>query len=598
MNYFKELLVLFSLLLTPIISYSCTGGTNSGTLTPTAGYQTQAVSNGQYYVVNVVCGNTYNFSFCGNGGSAAWDTQLTILDNTGTTELATNDDFCSLQSDLTWTANFTGSIQILVSQYFCDNSGGSNATLAYNMTAGSSSAAFMLTGVCQGITANITGDTGGTFSWNPSNPGDGSSLDTSTGTISSGVQGTTYTLDYTNPCGVTATQSATVPSGDCWTLNGDATYINIGGEQCIQLTAEINNQTACAWNGSQVDFSTPFTLSLEYYFGNNINGADGNTFTFQPSSSTACGTNGGQLGAGGLANALTIEFDTYDNDNPTHLYDMSCDHIAVEIDGNMQGPGAPLCGPVCAKAGGGNIDDGGTYDVDITWNPTTQQLEIYFDGALRLSCSHDFITNVFGTNSVYWGVTSATGGLNNQQYFCPSTVVLPTELQSFTSSCQDEYELVNWRTVSEIDVSRFVLESTTDGILYEPIKTIDAVGNSQELQEYEVRIELDNKTSNRLYRLKMIDNNGEYEYSGLILSKKCNVESIISNVSTVEGGLVIQLNESASCTLRNSLGQVVYQNNLEEEHVFISTDDFSNGVYLFHATGPKGNSEVQKLFIH
>lgn len=84
-----------------------------------------------------------------------------------------------------------------------------------------------------------------------------------------------------------------------------------------------------------MDFSSPFTLALYYYFGKNINGADENTFAFEPNSSTACGTNGGQLRAGWLSNALTIEFDIYDNDNPTQLYDIACDHIAVEIDGNM-----------------------------------------------------------------------------------------------------------------------------------------------------------------------------------------------------------------------------------------------------------------------
>ncbi|MDG1428120.1 MAG: hypothetical protein P8P87_04475 [Crocinitomicaceae bacterium] len=38
--------------------------TNSGSLTPTAAYQTQgSVSSGNYYSIAVVCGNTCNFNF-------------------------------------------------------------------------------------------------------------------------------------------------------------------------------------------------------------------------------------------------------------------------------------------------------------------------------------------------------------------------------------------------------------------------------------------------------------------------------------------------------------------------------------------------------
>ncbi|PHR27984.1 MAG: hypothetical protein COA38_12625 [Fluviicola sp.] len=590
-------LIIATICLFPSSLFACLGGTNSGTITPTTAYQTQAISNGQYFVVNVTCGNTYNFTFCGNGGTASWDTQLTVIDNTGTTELAYNDDFCSLQSDVTWTSTFTGTVQILASLYFCNNDGSSNGVLAYNMTVGSTNASFTLQGVCGGLSTTITGDTGGSFSWNPSDPGDGSILNTSTGQITGGIPGTSYTLDYT-VCASTSTQSATVPPGDCWTLNGVATYVTIGGEQCIQLTPELNNQTGCAWNGSQIDFSLPFTLSLDYYFGNNINGADGNTFTFQPSSSSACGTNGGQLGAGGLANALSIEFDTYDNDNPAHIYDMSCDHIAVEIDGNMQGPGAPLCGPVCAKAGGGNIDDGGIYQVDISWNPVTLQLDIYFDGVLRLSCSHDFITNVFGTNSVYWGVTSATGGLNNQQYFCPSTVVLPTSIGSFTSYCDGEIELIEWQTISEDNVSHFVIESTIDGLLFEPIGTVEAMGNTQSTTTY--GLEFSSETSSkRLYRLKMVDLDGAYEYSTLILSKNCGEKesSIFSRLITESDAIRIGLNEPATCTLYNQLGQLVFTQNNVENEVIIATNKFPSGIYILHADNGRGKVEVERIFV-
>ena len=104
--------------------------TSGGTINPTVAYQTQAgVASGNYFTINAICGTTYNFTFCSNGGAAGWDTQLTVLNAAGNTQLAYNDDACGFQSNVSCTA--TGPIQVLVSQYNCDNLGGSTgATLA------------------------------------------------------------------------------------------------------------------------------------------------------------------------------------------------------------------------------------------------------------------------------------------------------------------------------------------------------------------------------------------------------------------------------------------------------------------------------------
>lgn len=652
-------------------SIACTGGlTDQGGLTPTAAYQTQATADGDYYTISVSCGNTYHFDFCNNGGAqGSIFGEITILDVTGTTEhaFAAWGGTCT---ELTWTATFTGTIRLLITDSGCGMGGGWTGTFAYNVTGGgpidpsfsltatgcssssanvtgtpggtftfnpnpgdgalldantgaitngtsgttyfvqysicgnsqtnavllpAGNASFTMSVVCGGATANVTGDTGGTFAFNPA-PGDGAQINSTTGAITNGTAGNSYTVEYT-VCGTTSTESLTVLDDNCWTLNGDAQYITINGEQCIELTAAVNSQTGCAWNGSQIDFSGDFSLTLDYYFGSSINGADGNTFTFQTSSSTACGTQGGQLGAGGLSNALSIEFDTYDNDNPTHLYDMACDHIAVEIDGNMQNA-APLCGPVCAKSSGGNIDDGGTYTVDIQWNATTQQLDIFFDGVLRLSCTNDFITNAFGgQNMVYWGATSATGGLNNQQYFCPSTVVvLPAEMTSFTSLCEEKSERFEWKTATEYRVDHFQLEYSYDGLVYVPAAKIDAVGNSQEENTYSVSV-LGSGNQQRYYRLKVVDEDGAFEYSDMIQSKMCHQsQALISSIAQGPTNVNIGCSEMSSLEIRNQLGQLVYSNQQAKSHQ-LSTDMLPNGIYYAKAYGTSGRTESCKFAI-
>lgn len=666
-------ILLIALLIQTSHVLACTGGTSGGTITPTVAYQTVNVTSGRYYVVNVTCGRTYNFTFCSNGGSAGWDTQITVNQTNNTTELAYNDDACGLQSNVSYTATFTGQIHVLVSLYSCNNGGGNTGTMAYNYTASTLNPAFTmsatgcttasatvtgttggtfsfnpvpgggvsinpatgaitngtpgatytvqyaigcslsstqnvtlpssgvptftLSAVCGGATANITGTAGGTFAFNPA-PGDGAQINTTTGTITNGTAGNSYTVQYT-VCGASSMQSVTVLDDNCWVLNGNAQYINVAGEPCIQLTAEVNDQLGCAWNGSQINFASDFSLSLDYYFGNNINGADGNTFTFQTSASTACGTAGGQLGAGGIPNALSIEFDTYDNDNPAHIYDMTCDHIAVEIDGNMNGPGAPLCGPVCAKAGGGNIDDGGVYPVDIVWDASTQQLQIYFNGVLRLSCTNNFITNAFaGNNMVYWGATSATGGLNNQQYFCPSTViVLPVELSAFSSECMGTTELFKWTTASEHRTDYFELEYTYDGLIFYPAGKVEALGESQEEQHYSFEEDVED-IRQRYYRLKIMDDDGAFETTDLIASQRCAYpDELISGIIQSENSLVISTLKAADIQVFSSIGQQVFLGSTSGNMLELNKENLASGIYHIRAIGSNGLQQMKRVFI-
>jgi hypothetical protein len=258
---------------------------------------------------------------------------------------------------------------------------------------------------------------------------------------------------------------------------------------------------------------------LDYYFGANINGADGTTFTFLPTP-TGCGTGGAQMGTGGLSNALVIEFDTYDNDNPAHVFDIAADHIAVSTNGNLLSP--PLCGPVQALPSGLNIDDGAVHQVKISWNAATQTLSIYLDNNLRLTCNNNFVANVFGGQSqIYWGATGATGGLNNQQYFCPSTVVLPVKLTSFTTQCNGEFNNIEWKTETENRVSHYLVEYTFDGYTYYTLANIPAHGNSETPLNYNY-IDQNQWKQQVYYRLTAVDLDGNRESSDLISGFLCN----------------------------------------------------------------------------
>ncbi len=489
MNVFlRPLLIIFALFPVSFSYAQCSGGIAAGALTPapTAAFQTTSVLAGRYYTFVVpafaACTTyTYTFSFCAaQGGAAGFDTQITILDNTGAYAGGYNDDNCGLQSNLTWVPTAPGTYRVLVNNYNCASSGAS-ATLAYRVT------------------------------------------------TNSGIFGP-------------------------YCLTDDAVPIAIAGySNCAQMTAEINDQRGCIWNTGTISFANPFDYTVMMYFGNNVSGADGCTFSFQNSAAgtSACGAAGGQLGMGGVPNAVVIEYDTYDNDNPAHVFDISADHTAIEVDGNLLGPGAPLCGPVQANPGSTVIDDGVLHAIRVTWNPGTMNLSTYFDGTLRLSCVYNYVTNVFGGNpNVYWGFTGATGGLNNQQYFCPVSIPLPVDLVDISANCSNNHVTLDWVTATEVNNAHFEIERSTDAINYEFAGRVTGGGNSNQTLHYQYTDTVAQQ-GEVYYRLKQVDFNGDSKTYNPVMTSCSgdNANGLDINYSlTTSYGLLIDFTTQTSGT--------------------------------------------------
>lgn len=124
----KRLLFILAALITAGQAYSqCSfsGWTQypSGVLTPPPGsFAVVDACNysGEYNLHNVVAGNTYEWSLCTtDGGIVSWDLELTLYNNSTQQLLAYNDDFCGVDPKITWTANFTGVVRLIVTDFGC-----------------------------------------------------------------------------------------------------------------------------------------------------------------------------------------------------------------------------------------------------------------------------------------------------------------------------------------------------------------------------------------------------------------------------------------------------------------------------------------------
>ncbi len=77
---------------------------------------TTCIYGGEYNSLNVVTGYNYTFSTCGD---TDFDTQMTLYNASTGTSVGYNDDYCGLQSEITWTATFSGTLRILIDKYYC-----------------------------------------------------------------------------------------------------------------------------------------------------------------------------------------------------------------------------------------------------------------------------------------------------------------------------------------------------------------------------------------------------------------------------------------------------------------------------------------------
>ena len=189
-------------------------------------------------------------------------------------------------------------------------------------------------------------------------------------------------------------------------ISGDASSTNANE---VQLTADAGPQAGSLFSLDQVDFSQSFFFSFQVNLGGNDNGADGIAIVLHndPAGSSAVGTNGQELGAGGIQDGLVIEFDTYYNGFGDGS--ITNDHTAIWDSDNFS------AGYLTPMVDLGNIEDGIFHDVSIEWNPSSTTLSYYFDGVLMNTFVNDIITNYFGGSSlVHFGMTASTGLYTNE----------------------------------------------------------------------------------------------------------------------------------------------------------------------------------------
>lgn len=517
------LLVWLGFLMIPESHAQCANDNISiGTLSPTgAGYSQSVIILGGYsVVVNVCAGASYVFSTCGD---TSFDSQITVYNQSNGAQVGYSDDACGLQSSVSWTSNFNGSVSVVVDQFYCSGSAAYiNLTIQQTSACSSTSTANDLcpnaTPIACGQT--LTGSTGAaTADTYPAGCGFGSSPGVWY-TFTGNGQASTVSL-----CGSVFDTQLSVFTGTCTALSCVATNDDFCG---VQSQVSFNTvagvvyrilvfgfgsssgsfvlSLSCATtpSGSNQNCSTALPICTDTQFGGNSSGAgsvldlnasnqgclsvehQASWYVFQPTTTGTISFTINPTPPVDYDFAVWGPFSSFTC--PLNTPPLRCSWSALSVPTGL-GNGATDW----SEGAGGNA-----WVAPITVGPA--DVNDYY-----IMLLDNFVAS--STPFVFdWSLSGVILNCNIQ---------LPVELTGFSGKAGPEGNQLFWSTASEVNNDRFEIERSNDAVNFVKMGVVPGNGTSNYVHHYAF-VDISPSWGIDYYRLKQIDHNGQFEYSEVI----------------------------------------------------------------------------------
>ena len=107
---------------------------------------------------------------------------------------------------------------------------------------------------------------------------------------------------------------------------------------------------------------------------------------------------------------------------------------------------------------------------------------------------------------------------------------LPVKLISFSGRLNGTRVDLNWVTANELNTKQFEVERGANGLTFSKIATVAAKGNSSTATSYDL-IDPSPLAGVNYYRLKMVDIDGKFEYSQIVIIRIENSIQLITKVA-------------------------------------------------------------------
>jgi hypothetical protein len=214
-----------------------------------------------------------------------------------------------------------------------------------------------------------------------------------------------------------------------------------------------------------------------------------------------------------------------------------------------------------------------------------------------------FVTGITNTTGVSFGAFPVGCDGGNDFFLAKINIpsALPVELSSFSTTCQQELEQLNWTSESEYRFDYYEIEKSYDLEDFASVGIVDAVGESTTTQQYSFGLPLTVENAQVYYRLRMVDLDGSSEFSDIISGIFCGDENaLLKNYSFNGGILTLELNDAnASVELFSITGQKITPR-MEENNENIRELQFTTTgqqVYILRVTSADGSkTSLERIY--
>jgi Secretion system C-terminal sorting domain len=256
----------------------------------------------------------------------------------------------------------------------------------------------------------------------------------------------------------------------------------------VQFTMTFYKNSTGINNNTNTDFATPVSLTNINYVHYDIDGNDAGNVN--------SGTAGSWFRETGLAQRISAG-------NPLVLANSQTDLVAYNYTDPVTTTWTGFAGTTCERDGVSRC-----AQVASSFSYTGSLPSISF----RMGYDYNAGGNV-GRPVRQYG--SRLGCFN-----FPSQSTLPVRLLSFTASYRSQHTILNWSSDNEVNFEKYIVERSGNGSDFVAVGEKTPLGGTSK-NSYELNDDLNSVNgSNFYYRLKMLDKDGVFKYSSVLLIKK------------------------------------------------------------------------------
>ena len=178
---------------------------------------------------------------------------------------------------------------------------------------------------------------------------------------------------------------------------------------------------------------------------------------------------------------------------------------------------------------------------------------------------------------------------------------LPVELIHFDAQAAANHTAdLDWATASEINNNYFDVERSYDGITFETVGNVTGNGTTNQFVEYSFTDKsIATRQNTAYYRLKQVDFDGEYEYSGMrVVRFDGNAEMLeiaaYPNPFNQEVTIHVNANEPYTIEVTDINGVVVLSVDRTENRTHrLDVSEYTSGVYIIEVTSTQGTQHLK-----